>query len=186
MHKDWQPLGYVSNWGGMEVGSGMLYPVSVVDGLVHQLAGWQFHAACRLKQHVASSIYGTDACIPGQAVKTPTGGALQQYYDAVIHTTPPFYDNNNNDSCREVLYECYTNALDLAFSNDNDSTIRVATPLLGAGARGFPEPIAIDVAARACREWSSRNNDETSEQQIVAFGLLEERLANDLIAALET
>ena len=22
MHKDWQPLGYVSNWGGMEVGDG--------------------------------------------------------------------------------------------------------------------------------------------------------------------
>jgi hypothetical protein len=39
MHRDWQPLGYVSNWGGMEVGNGMLYPVSVVDGLVHQLGG---------------------------------------------------------------------------------------------------------------------------------------------------
>ncbi len=22
MHKDWQPLGFVSNWGGMDVGDG--------------------------------------------------------------------------------------------------------------------------------------------------------------------
>ena len=41
MYAGWQPLGYVSSWGGMEVGQGMLYATSVVDGLVHQLGGWK-------------------------------------------------------------------------------------------------------------------------------------------------
>jgi O-acetyl-ADP-ribose deacetylase (regulator of RNase III) len=181
MHKDWQPLGYVSNWGGMEVGSGMLYPVSVVDGLVHQMAGWQFHAACQWKQRIAS-LYDMDACPEGQAVKTPTGGDLQQYYDTIIHTTPPFFDRDKEQSCRDLLFQCYKNGLDLAFSND---TTRVTTPLLGAGARGFPEQVAVDVAAHACREWCLIGNNKSNEQ-IVAFGLLEERLAHDLAAALET
>lgn len=34
-------MGYVSQWGGMEVGSGMLFPANAVDGLVHQLGGHQ-------------------------------------------------------------------------------------------------------------------------------------------------
>ena len=88
MHKDWQPLGHVSSWGGMEVGSGMMYAVSVIDGLVHQLGGMEI--ARRLSVVSTPSASATIQWILlGRAT-----GPRHDYYDhsdsivVVIVTTP--------------------------------------------------------------------------------------------------
>lgn len=182
MHKDWQPLGFVSQWGGMEVGSGMMYPVSVIDGLVHQHGGWKLQAECKWKQTIAGS--GEDACPEGSAVMTTSGG-LKDEYDAIVHTTPPFYKYDDNPE--ELLGQCYQNAFASAFREH----CRIATPLIGSGARGFPKDVAICIAAEESLRWRANNEDDgvssecANDDLVVAFALLEKELVEDLIAAIE-
>lgn len=174
MHKDWQPLGYVSQWGGMEVGTGMLYPVSVVDGLVHQWGGWRLEMECRLRELTARN---GEACPVGSAVLTSAGyGKLSNEYDEIVHTTPPFY--SFHDEPHYNLKLCYQRAMVRAFRSHR----RVATPLLGAGARGFPESVAIEIAAETTQEWCQ---EESDTGQCIVFGLLETQHADDLINQLE-
>lgn len=183
MHKDWQPLGFVSSWGGMEVGTGMLFPVSVVDGLVHQHGGWRLQAECALKQKVAAAFGSTgDACPIGDAVVTSAGtDLLKECYDWVVHTTPPFYKFHKG-SPEEALLSCYRNAFALGFEKGD----RVATTLIGSGARGFPPDQAIHVAAEATQEWyQSDANGSSSNEQALMFGLLEQTHADKLIKVLE-
>jgi O-acetyl-ADP-ribose deacetylase (regulator of RNase III) len=185
MHRDWQPLGYVSNWGGMEVGTGMMYPVSVVDGLVHLTGGYKLRAECQWKRFLKHP-----PCPEGEAVLTSAGSMAD--YKAIIHTTPPFYKHYNGISSTATtpeacLRRCYDNALQLAFSESRLIFGRVACPLLGAGARGFPVDVAVTVAAQACRAWLQHASSTTvasngkKSQQVLVFGLLEDELC-DLLA----
>mmetsp|Transcript_20796 Transcript_20796/g.34049 ORF Transcript_20796/g.34049 Transcript_20796/m.34049 type:complete len:380 (+) Transcript_20796:70-1209(+) len=41
-------MGYVTQWGGMDVGRGMLFSAESIDGLLHQLGGLRFRAECNL------------------------------------------------------------------------------------------------------------------------------------------
>lgn len=177
-------MGHVSTWGGMEVGEGMLFPVSVVDGLVHLHGGWKVTAECSWKR-LAMRRHGGDACPIGTAVETSAGNdKLADHYDRIIHTTPPFYKHDDNPE--EMLAKCYESALAKAISGQNG--VRVAVPLLGAGARGFPSDVAIHVASTACWKWcneghSGRSGD--SKEEVVAFGLLEANLADQLAISFE-
>jgi Macro domain len=116
-HRDWQPLGYVTQWGGMEVGHGMLYPSSVIDGLVHTYGGsalqrelvylrqqsyilrqcgvvrWWSNTTTPQQQlpHPHDVIA---PCPIGHAVITSAGNdVVAQHYQQIVHTTPPFYNN---------------------------------------------------------------------------------------------
>jgi O-acetyl-ADP-ribose deacetylase (regulator of RNase III) len=182
MHTDWQPLAYVSNWGGMEVGNGMLYPISVVDGFVHQLGGWKLEAECAWKRMTASG----EACPIGTAVQTSAGGdRLSEEYDSIIHTTPPFFLHDKDPETK--LRSCYESALGIAFRR-SDGPLRVALPLLGSGARGFPRDVAINVASKACLDWCSsvdENAGERKGEQVVVFGLLESELAEKFAERIE-
>jgi O-acetyl-ADP-ribose deacetylase (regulator of RNase III) len=126
VHRDWQPLGYVTQWGGMEVGTGMLYPTSVVDGLVHLYGGtylqtelywirqqqkykWRNHwllqqlaPPWKYKKSHDDNDYpehtaNNEACPVGAAIRTSAGnGALSEQYHQIVHTTPPFYKYNDH------------------------------------------------------------------------------------------
>lgn len=196
MHKDWQPLGFVSAWGGMDVGTGMLYSVSVVDGMVHQLGGWKLEAECTWKR-MTSSLESLQACPIGSAVQTTAGDdRLKEQYNAIIHTTPPFFQHDADPELK--LKKCYESAMGLAFSASDTDTdtanggggvpIRVATPLLGSGARGFPYEEAMEGASDACVKWcrgtgtgtgtsSDTVSDKKAAEQTVVFGFLEKDLA---------
>ena len=93
-------MGYVTQWGGMDVGQGMLFSANVVDGLVHQLDS---------DQELARSLEKIKHCPEGQAVFTSVSeqSELFQKYSYVVHTVPPFYDQTDNS----LLGECYKNAL---------------------------------------------------------------------------
>jgi len=166
-NRTWNPVGYVSQWGGMDVGSGMLFAAETIDGLVHQLGGLRIRAECSLvPTHQYSHAYINQQssklhddnvqddekrsvkCPVGTAVTTSSGGEeLQQHYDTIIHTTPPFYnyppsitpelkqvlgildsdsddDNNSIHSwSKELLRSCYRQSFKAAFdSNTNKDT----------------------------------------------------------------
>lgn len=186
-------MGFVTQWGGMDVGEGMMFSAAVVDGLVHQLGGIRLAAECKLKGLLRGD--GV-TCPEGTSIVTSPGGSeLRAEYDHIVHTVPPFFKHPPKEDCDvvEMLRSCYRSSLDLGFDTFDDGSAeeqRVAVPLLGAGCRGFPVDIAIKVAAEESVRWMYQALDEcdvSSEagQQVVAFGLLEEDTALKLIDVIE-
>lgn len=186
MHKDWQPLGYVSQWGGMNVGKGMMYPVSVIDGLVHLYGGPQIARECaKLREQAQNSSssssfymdpirhikrifyqnwnYSTDEdllvpCCPTGTVRDTTSGKLQDEntynYHRILHATPPFYKNadTNPQESIQLLHQLYRSIFEwLIGSSQSKPNIHVAIPLIGAGCRGFPVPLAMQIAVDETR-----------------------------------
>lgn len=155
----------------MDAGSDMLYPASVVDGIVHRLGGKSLRLECDEIGY----------CPTGMSVSTTRGeGALVQCFDRIIHTAPPFYSYDQPSS--RMLRSCYRSSLELAFSTGE---IKVACPLIGAGARGFPLEIAIEVAASESIRWRDgplNDNNFNTENQVLLFGIPDpevgERLAD--------
>jgi O-acetyl-ADP-ribose deacetylase (regulator of RNase III) len=122
--KDAHPImGYVSQWGGMEVGQGMMFPANVVDGLVHQLGGKQFLSMCQRTLRTRQ----LDRVQEGHAIVTPTAGGLMTStnYQYIIHTVPPFYDQLDNT----LLSLSYTNSLQLACKLALSEGGRTNTPI---------------------------------------------------------
>ena len=183
-------MGYVTQWGGMEVGGGMMFSAAVVDGMVHQLGGMRLRAECKLKSALAM---GNDACPVGASVVTSPGGAeLRAEYDSIVHTVPPFYAHHPSGNVDELLRSCYRTSFELAFGTGNANNQRVAVPLLGAGCRGFPLDTAIQIAAEESVRWldtiavsSLDVNDGQEEEEVVAFGLLEDAVASKLVTSIE-
>jgi O-acetyl-ADP-ribose deacetylase (regulator of RNase III) len=70
----------------MEAGSGMLYPLQAVDGLVHRLGG----AALRQALAAAAPQSGGVRCDVGAAVITAAVAALTEF-DLIAHTPTPFW-----------------------------------------------------------------------------------------------
>jgi O-acetyl-ADP-ribose deacetylase (regulator of RNase III) len=160
----------------------MLYPVSVVDGLVHQLGGWTLQAELKLKRLLHSQ-----PCPVGSAVVTSAGvgSLLSEQYDSIVHTTPPFYLHDAEPE--KKLKDCYHAALSLSLKDvhvQQPNAMRVASPLLGAGARGFPVKVAIEIASCAVSDWCQQSDTNTSDRTIV-FGLLEREHADHLCKAFE-
>jgi O-acetyl-ADP-ribose deacetylase (regulator of RNase III) len=215
INKDTHPImGYVSQWGGMEVGNGMMFASNVVDGLVHQLGGKELQR--QLQQIILRQRGVTTQLAEGEAVVTTTEsvGTLQETtgYRFIIHAVPPFYKHENNTSIdesttttttTEVLAETYRNALraaaDLAPSlqlllqgastsenDDDDFRIRIATPLLGAGCRGFPVDIAIETAAKTLMQSSTSSTTTTfNTPMTLAFAIPNGEIRQQLVDALD-
>ncbi|KAG7348881.1 macro domain containing protein [Nitzschia inconspicua] len=221
IQKDTHPImGYVSQWGGMEVGNGMMFASNVVDGLVHQLGGKELQRALQqaLEEH------GVTQLQEGQAVATTAQvGTFHKTtgYQYIIHAVPPFYQLKNNTTIMDddddddsiftatsdILAETYRNALQVATrlapkiqqrlysqsnqnhhhndDDDDDDTafrIRIATPLLGAGCRGFPTTVAIRVAAETLTTYSAPSGN--MPKMTVAFAIPNGDIRQQLVNAL--
>ncbi len=177
-------MGYVSQWGGMEVGDGMLFSANVIDGLVHQLGGFQLAINCKFLPTIGSE---GEKCPVGHAVSTSPGASeLSQHYDTIVHTTPPFYKHHTNP--QYFLSECYQRSIQESFQSTHkpsaiDKSIKVAIPLLGAGCRAFPLEIAIHIAAKESLRWLHHEANESPK--ILAFGIPEMSVAEALIDTLQ-
>ena len=186
----WHATGYVTQWGGMEVGEGMLFASNVVDGLVHQLGGWQLGLECQWLPVLQENEHeGGERCPVGHAVATgPGSSALQEHFDTIVHTVPPFYLHHPGNDPEGYLLEAYRNSLRVAF-DQGKGELRVACPLLGAGGRGFPLDAAIRVAGQASWRWLDQDlgDDSTDERQqhTLAFGIPDMEIAEQLLEAVQ-
>mmetsp|Transcript_12226 Transcript_12226/g.22922 ORF Transcript_12226/g.22922 Transcript_12226/m.22922 type:complete len:297 (+) Transcript_12226:146-1036(+) len=191
-------MGYVSRWGEMDMKEGMLFPSNVVDGIVHELGGIKLAIHCLMlpKKNHAYSLHAEDddntttRCPVGHAVSTPPGGKrLAVEYNRIIHTVPPFYEHyHGKDDPSLVLSNCYRNALRLCdqWSDKNaSSSLRIASPLLGAGGRGFPLHEAVTVAAKESLRWRNTVCEtDDAKERVLCFGIPQMDIANRLIDAL--
>jgi len=259
--KDSHPImGYVTSWGGMEVGKGMSFASNTVDGIVHQHGGKALARECqralslsaspvswwweRLKMAVTRGGGEKDSdsdsySLPeGMAIATKAVGKDLQTasgYESLVHTVPPFFDqnyqeieeeeeeqvvaelndsfssnarednnNNNNNNIREhndfLLAECYRNSLLISSgiaspsSSSSPPILNIASPLLGAGCRGFPTERAIEIAANTTTNWMTSISRPTSTQQqeqqqqqsvTLAFGIPDGEIRKQLIDAID-
>ncbi|CAE7598974.1 unnamed protein product, partial [Symbiodinium natans] len=135
-----------SRWCGMEAGSKMFYAQQVVDGRVHAVGGSELKEACLQLAEVSPGI----RCPIGQAVMTPAVGGLSSFFSYIVHAVPPFYDS---DDWEQSLESCWQASLELASSLGSV----VASPLLGAGARGVPVHEASMVALKTIQSWARTN-----------------------------
>lgn len=174
--KDSHPImGYVTSWGGLEVGKGMSFAANTVDGIVHQYGGKELRNECdaALSNTWTGEIGMLDE---GKAISTQAvGQKLKEAsgYDFLVHTVPPFVDEdyrledrklisveemNDEDEIGKhndvLLAECYRNSLRTAgLGSPPSSLLKIACPLLGAGCRGFPIERAIRIASSATTRW---------------------------------
>jgi len=177
-----------TQWGGMEVGEGMFFAANVVDGIVHQLGGWQLERECQRLPVMDDKEEEQERCPVGQAVSTGPGGPkLAAHFDQVVHAVPPFY--NHHPDPEHYLLEAYRNALLVSFEN-NQLTSRVACPLMGAGCRGFPINVAIRIAGEFSQGWldqQSRNkeSDNDGQSKTLTFAIPDIEIAEQLLVAME-
>lgn len=125
----------------------MLYPTQVVDGVVHRLGG----AALRQALAAAAPESGGVRCDVGAAVVTPAVGALTEF-DLIAHTPPPFWPDRAWQQAEWALQlgGCYVaSAAALRRVIATGAPLRIAAPLLGAGAAGAPVGAAARAAAAA-------------------------------------
>ena len=190
--QDNQPPGLQSSqWGGMEAGSKMFYPVQVVDGHVTALGGSPLRNYLQALNEVSDGV----RCPVGRAVLSPALGDLHRYYKVIAHAVAP---SRSDVNWRSSLEGCYRDALEqLWFPKRHHSSDGwrhavparvVATPILGAGANLASAGEAAQVAATvlASIEPPPPPGTDGSSQWVVRFGLLEKDTAEELAAALDS
>jgi len=152
----------------------MMFASLVVDGLVHQLGGAELAEECRPLN-----------CPEGEAIVTGPGDSeLAQQYRRIVHTVPPFYGLTDNT----LLADCYQNALqaatELSSGGTGEEEVRVASPLLGGGCRGFPIEEAVGVAANSLKTWMENGTNESLATTLV-FGIPSSEIRRQLVEAVE-
>lgn len=107
-----------------------------VDGAIHRAGGSAILEECRAIRNRQGG------CKVGEAVIT-TGGDLKAKY--VIHTVGPVW-NDRGEKDEQLLFNAYTNSLELADENDIES---IAFPNISTGIYKFPKALAAEIALRA-------------------------------------
>ena len=146
-----------NSWGALETGPGFVFREQAVDGVVTSLGGKALRDLCaRARPH------GFGA---GSAVATAAPGLP---FETVVHAVAPFWES---PSWRADLLRAYQKAFALAAARD------VATPLLGAGARGAPVADAAAAAAEAVAAAASASRPPKS----VSFGVADDEAFDALV-----
>eukprot|EP00913_Durusdinium_trenchii_P033195 g31077.t1 len=88
----------------------------------------------------------------GEAVITDATEGLKDFFEHIVHAAPPMYTSTDWE---HKLSRCWKAALEKAWSLGLGTSLKVASPLLGAGACGAPVEEAAQVAARAFVKWAA-------------------------------
>lgn len=120
-----------------------------LDSVLHAQAGpWMRNDCAKIME-----LQGTETEEPGQA-KITRGYRLPAKY--VIHTVGPnVKDGMIEDSDREILYNCYWNAMELAGQMHDVRSI--AFPAIATGYNAFPIREAAKIALNAVNTWMDTN-----------------------------
>jgi hypothetical protein len=160
-----------SQWGGMEIDQkNQLYPIQCVDGRVQASSG------PNLTAHLAKISYLSNSrkikLLAGQSIVTPSF-CLEKKFSFLAHTAIPH--QNEVDSLEKLIYCYYTS---VAMTIKTIKNPKIATSLLGNGARGFSNEQASIAAFEACKKISS----DLSADVTVEFVLRDPETAFSLAA----
>jgi len=138
------PSGPSSQWGGMEAGSDMVYPVQTIDGLVYIHGGKEYWDALENLRNQVGSDGGarlSEGCgdLPEALTCKAMGQLKYAGYDNLIHVASPVY--RDGDSEGVLLRNCYMRG----FSGCESVGQTLVMPLIGAGCRGW----SVGLAAKA-------------------------------------
>jgi O-acetyl-ADP-ribose deacetylase (regulator of RNase III) len=147
-----------NSWGALETGPGFVFREQAVDGVVTSLGGPALRDLCARAR--------PDGFGAGDAVATAAPGLP---FETVVHAVAPFWESA---SWRADLLRAYAAAFELAAGRD------VATPLLGAGARGAPVADASAAAAEAVAAAASAPRPPRS----VSFGVVDDVAFDALVS----
>ena len=166
----------------------ILYASETVDGTVTEYGGFEFEKMVKqlpLDPTLSQEQYYPIRCPTGQARTIPSVGYLTHNFETLILAVAPFYESHDDDDAsacwKTELQSAYRNAFKLAHGT-------VATPLLGAGARGIPVEEAAQVATDSIVSFlknnSNNNNNNNNEDEgnndkvdIIRMCVLEEEVA---------
>ena len=146
-----------NSWGALETGPGFVFREQAVDGVVTSLGGPALRDLCARAR--------PDGFGAGDAVATAAPGLP---FETLVHAVAPFWES---PSWRADLLRAYAAAFALAAARD------VATPLLGAGARGAPVADASAAAAEAVAAAASAPRPPKS----VSFGVADDEAFDALV-----
>lgn len=133
-------------------GRGLIYPEQSVDGQVSESGGLELR---RLLGALPARGDPPVRCAQGSAVRTAAAGTLLQSFSELLHACPPQFERGEPASSSRLLLSCWLRAFDLAWRRAGSPALAsVASPLLGAGARGFSLGGAAEVLADAVRQWA--------------------------------
>lgn len=139
---------------------------------------------------IAACIYcrSVSLCCPALA------GALRRSFDRIVHTVPPLWGSAEEAEWRRLLASCYASAFALAWRDcpvgADMRTLRLAVPLLGAGAAGAPLQKAAAVAASAAMAFDAprpalRGGALPPASLDVCFAVIDDEQAGVLEEAIE-
>lgn len=137
----------------------ILYACETVDGTVTEYAGVEFERqvkALPLVGELSREDYPI-RCPTGEARRIPSVGYLRHNFDSLILTVAPFYGHCHT-RWHQDLTSAYMNAFQLAHG-------AVATPLLGAGARGAPVEEAAKVAATSILSFLASDQEQNVQNK---------------------
>lgn len=117
-----------------------------VDGAIHNAGGSSIIKECK---QIRKTTY-PEGLPTGEAVHTTAGNLPSTY---VIHTVGPVYQNCIEES-EQLLANCYTNSLQLAFDLGCDS---IAFPAISTGIYGYPKEKAAVIAYEAVTKFLKEN-----------------------------
>ena len=109
-----------------------------VDGAIHQAAGPELLAACRL----------LNGCETGN-VKLTRGFRLPAKY--IIHAVGPIWQDGRANEA-SLLRSCYSLSLKIANQQRCES---IAFPAISTGVYRFPKELAAKIAIQAVQAWSA-------------------------------
>lgn len=121
-------------------------------------------------------------------------GALRRSFDRIVHTVPPLWGSAEEAEWRRLLASCYASAFALAWRDcpvgADMRTLRLAVPLLGAGAAGAPLQKAAAVAASAAMAFDAprpalRGGALPPASLDVCFAVIDDEQAGVLEEAIE-
>ena len=194
--KDNPPPGLQSSqWGGMEAGARMFYPVQVVDGHVTSTGGEPLRKYLQGIREISDGV----RCPVGRAVLSPALGNLHRHYRVIAHAVAP---SRSDADWRSDLEGCYRDALEQLWFPEKGHKMEersevwrhevparvVATPLLGAGAKLASVGEAAKVAAKVLTstEPPPPQGTDMDNQWVIRFGLLDKNIAEEVASALDS
>ena len=145
-----------NNWGGMEAGRNMVYPIQSIDGRVHMDGGKSLKHI--LKHHFFNK------CEIGQCITTKATEnlKLKHHYKYVIHAVPPLSnvvkDNDANSVFRQLV-SCYRNSFLHVLALKQKGANIVAMPLIGSGTAGFTAQYSCEALRSALLQTEQKYHD---------------------------